>query len=81
MRDVTDNLKKLIKRRAVVGPVIGHIKYKHHMNNNYLAGKAGCAISSFLAAVEYNFRLLLNWLKIFLNLLMVQSGSSSPFPN
>jgi IS5 family transposase len=60
-RGVTGSLKKLMKRRAAVEPVIGHIKNEHRMDRNYLAGKAGDAINAVLAAAGYNFRLLLNW--------------------
>ena len=69
-RGVTDNLKKLMKRRAAVEPVIGHIKNEHRMDRNYLAGKAGDAINAILAAAGYNFRLLLNWLRDFLRLIL-----------
>ena len=68
-RGVTDAIKKLMKRRAAIEPVIGHIKNEHRMGRNYLAGKAGDAINAVLAAAGYNFRLLLNWLRLFLYLL------------
>jgi hypothetical protein len=42
--------------------VIGHLKEEHRMGRNYLAGKAGDAANAVLAAVGYNFRLLLVWL-------------------
>ena len=69
-RGVTDNLKKLMKRRAAVEPVIGHIKNEHRMARNYLAHTTGDAINAVLAAAGYNFRLLLNWLKFLLHLLL-----------
>jgi IS5 family transposase len=59
-----------MKRRAAVEPVIGHIKNEHRIARNYLAGKAGDAINAVLAAAGYNFCLLLNWLKLFLRLLI-----------
>ena len=77
-RGVNPALKKLMKRRAAVEPVIGHIKNEHRMARNYLAGKAGDANNAVLAAAGYNFRLLLNWLKLFLRLLM-QSLSATDF--
>ena len=43
-------------------PVIGHLKEDHRMGRNYLAGRAGDAANAVLAAVGYNFRLLLVWL-------------------
>jgi transposase, IS5 family len=45
-----------------VEPVIGHLKADHRMGRNYLAGQAGDAANALLAAVGYNFRLLLVWL-------------------
>jgi IS5 family transposase len=55
---------------AAVEPVIGHIKNEHRMGRNYLAGTNGDAINAILAAVGYNFRLLLNWLRLLLRLLL-----------
>jgi len=65
-RGVSDGVKKMMKRRAAIEPVIGHIKNEHRMNRNYLAHTTGDAINAILAAAGYNFRLLLNWLKDFL---------------
>jgi transposase, IS5 family len=67
-RGVTDVVKKMMKRRAAVEPVIGHIKNEHRMGRNYLAHTNGDAINAILAAAGYNFRLLLKWLKNFLRL-------------
>ena len=67
-RGVTDTVKKMMKRRAAIEPVIGHIKNEHRMGRNYLAHSTGDAINAILAAAGYNFRLLLNWLKDFLRL-------------
>jgi IS5 family transposase len=53
-----------MKRRAAVEPVIGHLKAGHRMNRNHLAHRAGDAINAVLAAVGYNLRLLLNWLRL-----------------
>lgn len=40
------------------------------MNRNYLAGPQGDAINAVLAAAGYNFRLLLNWLRLLLCLIV-----------
>ncbi len=45
-------------------PVIGHLKNEHRMSRNHLIGSAGDAINAVLAAVGYNFRLLLKWLAL-----------------
>ena len=47
-------------------PVIGHLKEDHRMGRNYLAHSSGDAINAVLAAVGYNFRLLLRWLRLLL---------------
>jgi transposase, IS5 family len=62
--------KKQMKRRAAIEPVIGHVKNEHRMNRNYLAHTQGDRINAILAAAGYNFRLLLNWLRDLLCLLL-----------
>jgi transposase, IS5 family len=61
-RGVTDRIKRLMRRRSAVEPVIGHVKNEHRMGRNYLAGREGDATNAVLAAVGYNFRLLVAWL-------------------
>jgi len=70
-RRMTPAIKREMRRRAAVEPVIGHIKNEHRMDRNYLAGTQGDAINAVLAAAGYNFRLLLNWLRLLLRLLLV----------
>ena len=40
-RGVTDAIKRALRRRPAVEPVIGHLKQEHRMDRNYLAGRAG----------------------------------------
>jgi transposase, IS5 family len=61
-RGVTPRIKRELRRRSAVEPVIGHLKTDHRMDRNYLAGQSGDATNAVLAAVGYNFRLLLAWL-------------------
>ena len=61
-RGLTPALKRAFRRRSAVEPVIGHLKNEHRLGRNYLAHSAGDAINAVLAAVGYNFRLLLKWL-------------------
>jgi IS5 family transposase len=65
-RRVTPKIKRQMRRRAAVEPVIGHLKAEHRMGRNYLAHPAGDAINAVLAAAGYNFRLLITWLKLLL---------------
>jgi transposase, IS5 family len=69
-RRMTPAIKREMRRRAAVEPVIGHIKNEHRMGRNYLAHQQGDAINAILAAAGYNFRLLLTWLRLFLRLLV-----------
>jgi len=63
-RRVTPAIKRQMKRRSAVEPVIGHLKSGHRMNRNYLAHTCGDAINPILAATGYNFRLILKWIRI-----------------
>ena len=63
-RGLTAAIKRAFRRRAAVEPVIGHLKSEHRMGRNHLAHGAGDAINAVLAAVGYNFRLLLKWLAL-----------------
>jgi len=67
---MTPAIKREMRRRSAVEPVIGHIKNGHRMDRNYLAGQQGDAINAVLAAAGYNFRLLLNWLRLLLCLIV-----------
>ena len=50
-RGVTRAIKRELKRRAAVEPVIGHMKSDHRMDRNYLIGSHGDAANAVLAAV------------------------------
>jgi IS5 family transposase len=62
VRRVTTAIRREMKRRAAVEPVIGHIKAEHRMDRNYLKGRDGDRINAVLAAAGYNFSLLIRWL-------------------
>ncbi|MCA1379125.1 MULTISPECIES: IS5 family transposase [unclassified Bradyrhizobium] len=62
VRRVTAPIRREMKRRAAVEPVIGHVKAEHRMDRNYLKGRVGDRINAVLAAAGYNFGLLLRWL-------------------
>ncbi len=62
-RGVTRQIKRELKRRSAVEPVIGHLKSDHRMNRNFLLGSAGDAVNAVLAAVGYNFARLLSWFR------------------
>jgi transposase, IS5 family len=70
-RGVTKVIKRDLRRRAAVEPVIGHMKNEHRMNRNYLAGSPGDANNAILAAIGYNFARLLVWLRQLLRALIL----------
>ena len=61
-RGLSAAIKRAFRRRAAIEPTIGHLKGEHRMGRNDLAGAQGDAINAVLAAVGYNFHLLLRWL-------------------
>jgi transposase, IS5 family len=79
-RDVTRAIKRELKRRAAVEPVIGHLKSDHRMDRNYLIGSHGDAANAVLAAVGYNFARLLRWLRQLLCALLALPIAASPYP-
>jgi IS5 family transposase len=62
-RRMTPKIKREMRRRSAVEPVIGHLKSEHRMERNYLAHSAGDAANAVLAAAGYNFRLLIRWMR------------------
>jgi hypothetical protein len=59
-----------MRHRSAVEPVIGHLKDEHRMSRNYLAHRHGDINNPILAAVGYNFRRLIKWLRILLCLIL-----------
>lgn len=49
-------LKKQFGRRAVIKPVVGHLKSDHRMKRNFYSGIIGDAINVMLSAAIYNFK-------------------------
>jgi len=75
-------IRREMRRRAAVEPVIGHIKAEHRMGRNYLKGRGGDRINAVLAAAGYNFSLLLRWLERLLRaLLRMLLAAPAPAPN
>ena len=62
VRRVTKAIRREMRRRAAVEPVIGHLKDDHRMRRNHLKGRDGDRINAVLAAAGYNFNLLRRWL-------------------
>jgi transposase, IS5 family len=69
VRRVTKVIRREMRRRAAVEPVIGHLKDDHRMRRNYLKGRDGDRINAVLAAAGYNFSLLRRWFEQLLHVL------------
>src|SRR5512134_1102592 len=70
VRRVTASIRREMRRRAAIEPVIGHLKAEHRMDRNYLKGFVGDRANAVLAVAGYNFRLLLRWLALLLRALI-----------
>ena len=70
-RRVTQVIRREMRRRAAVEPVIGHLKDDHRMRRNHLKGREGDRINAVLAAAGYNFSLLLRWFRRLLRALLL----------
>lgn len=78
VRRVTNPIRREMKRRAAVEPVIGHIKAEHRMGRNYLKGRHGDGANAILAAAGYNFSLLLRWMAKLLRALILAIARTTP---
>uniref|UniRef100_Q07JF3 Putative transposase n=1 Tax=Rhodopseudomonas palustris (strain BisA53) TaxID=316055 RepID=Q07JF3_RHOP5 len=70
VRRVTKAIRREMKRRAAVEPVIGHLKAEHRMGSNHLKGRHGDRANAVLAAAGFNFHLLLRWFERLLRALL-----------
>ena len=58
-RRLKGTLRKLLRRRSAIEPVIGHLKQDHRMGRNYLMGTEGDRINAMLVGCGFNLRKLL----------------------
>ena len=77
-RQLTPQIKRELRRRAAIEPVIGHLKAEHRMGRNYLVHRAGDAVNAVLAAAGYNFHLLLRWLELLLSKFLAAQNAAAP---
>jgi IS5 family transposase len=83
-RGVTPTIRREIRRRAGIEPVIGQMKADGHLGRNVLAGAAGDAINLILAAAGHTLRLLRAWLArllAFLISLIAINATAPPLPS
>jgi IS5 family transposase len=62
-RGVTDTIKKWLKKRAIIEPIIGHAKNDGLLGRNYLLGISGDKINTTLAAAGFNLRQVIRYLR------------------
>ena len=73
-KSLTEQEKKMLKRRQAIEQIIGHLKADHRMNRCHLQGADGDSLLAVLCAAGYNIRWLLRMvvkkgLSLFLRLL------------
>jgi len=71
-RGVFGVIKRELRRRSAIEPIIGHMKTEGHLGRCYLKGRAGDAANVILSAVGHNFRRILAWLRELLCLFLVR---------
>ena len=71
-RGMTPQMKKELKRRSAVEPVIGHMKTNGKLGRNYLLGELGDRIIALLCGAGHSIRLVLKKLREKLLLLFVE---------
>ena len=74
-------VKRELRRRAAVEPIIRHTKSGGFLERNRLAGARGDAINAVLVGAGHNIRLLLAWLRVLLSLrlaLLALAGGNDP---
>jgi IS5 family transposase len=70
-RGVFGAIKRELRRRSAIEPLIGHLKAEGHLGRCYLKGRAGDAANAVLTAAGYNFRRILTWLRMLLRQILI----------
>jgi IS5 family transposase len=79
-RGVFGAIKRELRRRSAIEPVIGHMKAEGHLGRCYLKGRAGDAANAILTAAGYNFRRILAWLRMLLRPNLIALLATFPIP-
>ena len=69
-RGVFGTIKRELRRRSAIEPLIGHMKEEGHLGRCHLKGHTGDAANAILIAAGYNFRRILAWLRALLRLIL-----------
>ena len=73
-RGVFGVIKRELKRRSAIEPVIGHMKTDGHLGRCHLKGRDGDAANVILCAIGHNLRRVLAWLRALLRLILLALG-------
>lgn len=75
-KGLTRTFRKMLRRRSVIEPTIGHLKSDHRLERNFLKGIIGDQINALMSAIGYNFAKLFRALActLFLLLRVAQHG-------
>ncbi len=70
-RGVFGVIKRELRRRSAIEPIIGHMKIDGHLGRCHLKGRDGDAANVILTAVGHNLRRVLSWLRALLRLILL----------
>jgi IS5 family transposase len=70
-RGVFGVIKRELKRRSAIEPIIAHMKTDGHLGRCHLKGRAGDAANVVLCAAAHNLRRVLAWLRALLRLILL----------
>ena len=68
---VVGAIKRELRRRSAIEPVICHMKADGHLGRCYPKGRPGDAANAIFSAVGHNFRRILAWLRDILHLVTI----------
>jgi transposase, IS5 family len=70
-RGVFGIIKRELRRRSAIEPIIGHMKIDGHLGRCHLKGRDGDAANVILTAIGHNLRRVLAWLRALLRLFLI----------
>ena len=77
-RGITPTIRRELRRRSAIEPVIGHMKVDGRLDRNFLAGVRGDAINAMLCGAGYHLRLILDCLRRLLRALLLTAAGNPP---
>jgi IS5 family transposase len=71
-RDITQRLRRDVRRRSAIEPAIGHMKNDGRLRRNWLKGSDGDAFHALLCGCGHNLRMILRKLRLLFALIVAQ---------